>query len=220
MNRRMNIRLLMAMAAVIAMFAAVGFSATLDPGINGGAELDDITTIAEETGITVQEAVNWYGWHNDFARMVSEIRAASPGELTMAEITGDASASVYFEGETPGSALALVDAFEDNFPTVRVTTHANMGFTEEEVHAALVGAHYAVFRTAGVLDAASSFDHETMRIDIVAQTGGAPWDPTEDGLRRIAEVGVRDATRPNLLDMVSVNVTLVGHLVSGTSHDP
>ena len=220
MNGRMNIRLLLAMAAMIAMLAAAGFSATLDTGTNAGAELDDMATIAGETGMTMQEAVNRYGWHNDFAQMVSEIRTVSPGALAMAEITGDASGSVYFAGETPGSARALVDAFEDDFPTVTVATHANMGFTEQEVEAATVGAHYAVFRTAGVLDAASSFDHEGMRIDIIAQTGGAPSDPTGDSLRRVAEGGVRDATRPSLLDMVSVSVTVVRHPVSGTSHDP
>ena len=95
-----------------------------------------------------------------------------------------------------------------------------MGFTEQEVEAATVGAHYAVFRTAGVLGAASSFDYEVMRIDIIAQTGGAPSDPTEDNLMGIAEGGVRDATRPDLLDMLSVAVTVVGHPVSGTSRDP
>lgn len=220
MNRKMNIRLLMSVTVVIAMLAAAIFSATLDTGTNAGAELDDLATIAKETGITLQEAVNRYSWHNDFARMVSEIRTASPGELTMAMITGSASASVYFASETPSSALALVDAFEHDFPAVTVATHANMGFIEQEIHAALVGAHYAVFRTAGVLDAASSFDHEAMRIDIIAQTGGAPSDPTEDNLRRVAEVGVRDATRPDLLDMLSVSVTVVGHPVSGTYHDP
>ena len=220
MNRRMNKRLLMAMAVVIAMLAAAGFSATLDTGTNAGAELDDMATIAEETGIALQEAVNRYGWHNDFARMVSEIRTASPGALATAEITGDASASVYFAGETPRSALALVDAFEDDYPSLRVATHANMGFTKQEAEAATVGAHYAVFRTAGVLDAASSFDYKVMRIDIIAQTGGATSDPTGDSLRRIAEGGVRDATRPDLLDMVSVTVTVVGHPVSGTSHGP
>ena len=99
MNRSMNKRLPIAMSLVIAMLAAAWLSAALDPGTNAGAELDDMATIAEETGITLQEAVNRYGWHNDFARMVSEIRTASPGALATAEITGDASASVYFAGE-------------------------------------------------------------------------------------------------------------------------
>ncbi len=202
------------MAVVIAMLAAALFSSTLDTSTNAGAELDDMATIADEMGITLQEAVKGYGWNDDFARMVSEIRASSPEELATAEITGDDSASVYFAGEISAWAQALVDAFKGDFPSVKVATQENKGFTEQEIEAATVGAHYAVFRTAGVLGATSSFDHSAMRIDIIVQTGGAPTDPTGDSLRRVAEGGARDATRPDLLDLVSVSVTLVTHPVS------
>ena len=130
MNGRMNIRLLMAMAVVIAVLAAAGFFSTLDTSTNAGAELDDMATIADEMGITLQEAVIRYSWNDDFARMVSEIRASSPEELATAEVTGDDSASVYFAGEISASARTLVDAFKGDFPGVKVATQENKGFTE------------------------------------------------------------------------------------------
>ena len=222
MKKTVPIRLLMSMAVIIAMLAATGFSLTLDTSTNEGAELEDLQTIADEVGITLQEAVTRYGWNDDFARMVSEIRVSSPGEVATAKITGDDSASVSFSGETPDPAQTLVDTFETNFPAVTVTTETNMGYTEEEIQAATMAAQYSVYRTNGVLDVGSSFDHETMQIDIIAQTGGAPTDPTSDSLRVAAEDAVRDATSQGLIDMVSVSVSVVGHQVtfidSGSKH--
>ena len=194
MKKTVHIRLLMAMAVIIAMFAATAFSLTLDTSTNEGAELEDLQTIADEVGITLQEAVTRYGWNDDFARTVSEIRVSSLGEVATAKITGDDSASVSFSGEIPDSAQTLVNTFETDFPAVTVTTETNMGYTEQEIQAATMAAHYSVYRTKGVLGAGSSFDHDTMQIDIIAQTGGAPTDPTSDSLRVAAEDAVRDAT--------------------------
>ena len=89
-----------------------------------------------------------------------------------------------------------------------------MGYTEQEIQAATMAAHYSVYRTKGVLGAGSSFDHDTMQIDIIAQTGGAPTDPTSDSLRVAAEDAVRDATSQGLIDMMSVSVSVVGHQVT------
>lgn len=223
----MSKRLIASMAVLAAVVVAVSFTLTSDESkpVRATAdvasdELEDLSTVAGQMSISLQEALNRYGWHGDFSHMVSEIRAAHPGSFTTAAITGDRSASVSFAGAVPAEVQEAINAFEAIIPAVAVETHADMGITEQEVKAALPGAYYAVFNTEGVLDAASSFDHEAMRIDIIAQTGGAPSDPTEDSLRRVAEVGVRDATRPDLLDMVSVTVTVVRHPVSGTSHDP
>ena len=115
MKKTVHIRLLMAMAVIIAMFAATAFSLTLDTSTNEGAELEDLQTIADEVGITLQEAVTRYGWNDDFARTVSEIRVSSLGEVATAKITGDDSASVSFSGEIPDSAQTLVDTFETDF---------------------------------------------------------------------------------------------------------
>ena len=212
----------MAMAVIIAMLAATGLSSTLDTSTNEDAELEDLRTVVDEADITPQEAVARYGWHDDFARMVSKVRVSSPGEVATAKITGDDSGSISFPGETPDSARTLVDTFEADFPAVTVTTETNMGYTEREIQAATIAAHYSVYRTEGVLGAASSFDHETMQIDIIAQTGGAPTDPTSDSLRVAAEDAVRDATSQGLIDMVSVSVSVVGHQVtfidSGSKH--
>lgn len=218
----MSKRLIASMAVLAAVVVAVSFTLASDESkpvrATAGAasdELEDLSTVADQMGISLQEALNRYGWHGDFSRMVSEIRAAHPGSFTTAAITGDHSASVSFAGAVPAAAQEAINAFEAIIPAVAVETHADMGITEQEVEAAVPGAHYAVFKTVGVLNASTSFDYDTRRIEIIVQLRGTPNDPTVDSLTRIGERGAARATRPDLLEFVSVSVIVVRHELGG-----
>ena len=218
----MSKRLIASMAVLAAVVVAVSFTLASDESnpvrATAGAasdELEDLSTVADQKGISLQEVLNRYGWHGDFSRMVSEIRAAHPGSFTTAAITGDHSASVSFAGAVPAEAQEAIKAFEAKIPAVAVETHADMGITEQEVKAAVPGAHYAVFKTVGVLNASTSFDYDTRRIEIIVQLRGTPDDPTVDRLTRIGERGAARATRPDLLEFVSVSVMVVSHELGG-----
>ncbi len=218
----MSKRLIASMAVLAAVVVAVSFTLASDESnpvrATAGAasdELEDLSTVADQKGISLQEVLNRYGWHGDFSRMVSEIRAAHPGSFTTAAITGDHSASVSLAGAVPAEAQEAIKAFEAKIPAVAVETHADMGITEQEVKAAVPGAHYAVFKTVGVLNASTSFDYDTRRIEIIVQLRGTPDDPTVDRLTRIGERGAARATRPDLLEFVSVSVMVVSHELGG-----
>ncbi len=175
------------------------------------AELDDLQFVATEMGITLQETIARYSWNDDFSRIVSDIRDASPQDFAGAAIAGDTEAWVAFAGQTPSAAQGIVDTFSTNFPGVSVELRTDLGFTEQEIGNAIAGAHYAVFESAGVLDAASSFDHETRQISVTAQTGGANSVTVLGALQRAAENGVTRATRADMLDFISVSVAVVQH---------
>ena len=218
----MSKRLIASMAVLAAVVVAVSFTLASDESkpvrATAGAasdELEDLSTVADQKDISLREALNRYGWHGDFSRMVSEIRAAHPGSFTTAAITGDHSASVSFAGAVPTTAQEAINAFKAIMPAVTVETHTDMGITEQEVQAAVPGAHYAVFKTEGVLDASTSFNYDTRRIEIVVQLPGTPDDPTVDSLTRIGERGAAGATRPDLLEFVSVSVIVVSHELGG-----
>ena len=214
----MSKHLIVSMAVLAAVVVAVSFTLTSDESkpvrAKSGAvsdELEDLSTVADQMGISLQGALNRYGWHGYFSRMVSEIRSAHPGSFTTAAITGDHSASVSFSGAVPAAAQEAINDFKAIIPAVAVETHTDMGITEQEVEAAVPGAHYAVFKTEGVLDASTSFDYDIRRIEIVVQLPGTPDDPTVDSLTRIGERGAARATRPDLLEFVSVSVVVVSH---------
>lgn len=180
-----------------------------------GAEHQDLQTVATQMDITLQEATDRYGWNDDFARAVANIRASYPGDFTSAEITGDAEALVMFMGQTPSGAKAEVDAFTAAMPGITISYREGMGFNEQEIENAVAGAYYAVYGSSSILEASASFDIEARRIDITVQTAGTPPGPALDELRQQAETGATDATRPNLLDVVSVSVVAVSHELGG-----
>ena len=178
---------------------------------HGDAELDDLQFVATEMGISLQETIARYSWNDDFARIVSDIRDAFPQDFAGAAITGNTEAWVAFAGQTPSAAQGIVDTFGTNFPGVSVELRTDMGFTEQEIENAIPGAHYAVLESAGVLDAASSFDHDRRQISVTAQMDGTNSVTALGVLQRAAENGVTGATRADMLDVISVSVAVVQH---------
>lgn len=77
----------------------------------GAAELEDLRSIADREGISLQEAINRYGWHNNFSLAVSGIRREFPEDFTRSEIVGAAKAWVGFAGSAPEGALELLERF-------------------------------------------------------------------------------------------------------------
>ena len=128
-------------------------------------------------GITIQETIARYSWNYDFARIVSDIRDASPQDFAGAAITGNTEAWVALTGQTPSTAQGIVDTFSTNFPGVSVELRTHLGFTEQEIGNAILGAHHAVLESAGVLDVASSFDHDRRQISVADQTHGTRRTP-------------------------------------------
>lgn len=70
-----------AIAIVIAFALSMTGTQPAPVDNNGNAlsdeKLQDLGAIAETEGISYQAAVNNYGWHNDFAHTVSDIRTDS-----------------------------------------------------------------------------------------------------------------------------------------------
>ena len=202
---------------MLAVFLAVAF-ASEDGGVEdsgAGAEMQDLQTIARQLDIPLEEATERYGWHDDFSRMVASIRAAHPGDFTSARITGDAEAMIMFMSQVPSGARADVDAFKTATPGITISFREGMGLNELEIGDAVAGAHYAVYRSPYTKDATTSLDIESRRIDITVQMPGTHSEAVLDELRQRAEKGAVDATRPDLLDIVSVSLVAVSHELGG-----
>ena len=180
--------------ATIASAAFTSEAAGVDDS-ETGAEHQDLQTVATQMDITLQEATDRYGWNDDFARAVANIRASYPGDFTSAEITGDAQALVMFMGQTPSGAKAEVDAFTAAMPGITISYREGMGFNEQEIENAVAGAYYAVYGSSSILEASASFDIEARRIDITVQTAGTPPGPALDELR---QQRLREARRTRL----------------------
>lgn len=137
----------------------------VDPGLIGdppnAAEMRDLRTIAAQEGISVTTAVQHYGWHDDFSRMVQELRSKHHGTFAGARITGPSSAWVAFAGSVPATARETVESFSlavEPWATVSVEPQEDRGFTEARLDSTLVSVHDALRHVAGVQDIVSGYD--------------------------------------------------------------
>ena len=170
------------------------------------AELSDLQAIADRKGISLQEAINRYGWNDNFALTVSRIRAAAPGTFAGAEIVDGAHAWIAFTGHPPKAALDILELFRSSHSGVSVEVRTDLGFSEAELEEAIPAVHYAVLKASGVLDASTSFDSAKGQIRTIVVLDDTVSDSRLDGLRTIATKRLIDMTRPDILDSITISV--------------
>jgi len=181
------------------------------------ATLQDMGGIANTEGISVQAAVDQYGWHNPFSLAVADIRVVAADDFSGAAITGTEQAWIAFAGDTvPEAATDALAGFRDDYPNVTIEFHTGTNFTKREISAALRAAYFKVYNSTDVQDATASFNSATRQIEIVANVGTDSPDPAAmEELVRKAEEGVSESGGPALLDVVGVTVQGVNHELGG-----
>ena len=170
------------------------------------AELDDLQFMADQEGISLQEAIDRYAWRDNFSLAVSRIREATPEVFAGAEIVDDSKAWVSFVGQPPKAALDILDVFRSSHSSISVEVRAYASITAAELEKAIPAVHYAVLRSPGVRTASTSFESSTAQIRtvVVLELTASPF--ILDDLRAIATQRLIDETRPDILDNISISV--------------
>ena len=170
------------------------------------AELSDLQAIADQKGISLQEAIDRYAWHGNFALAVSRIRATAPGTYAGAEIVDGAHAWIGFTGHPPKAALDILELFTSSHGHVSVEVRIDLEFSEAELEKAIPAVHFAVLKASGVLDASTSFDSGTGQIRTIVVLESTASDSRLDDLRTIATKRLIDVTRPDIIDSITISV--------------
>ena len=170
------------------------------------AELSDLQAIADRKGISLQEAIDRYAWHGNFALAVSRIRATAPGTYAGAEIVDGAHAWIGFTGHPPKAALDILELFRSSHGRVSVEVRIDLEFSEAELEKAIPAVHYAVLKASGVLDASTSFDSATGQIRTIVVLEDTASDSRLDDLRTMATKRLIEVTRPDILDSITISV--------------
>ena len=118
-------------------------------------KLEDLQSVADAKMITLQQAIERYGWHDDFSAAVKSIRDTNPDSLAGAAITSTLSANINFSGDIPADAQDVIDDFKSENPSIATKTRTGLGFTEREAEDAVAGAYLAVLNEDGVQDGTS-----------------------------------------------------------------
>lgn len=169
-------------------------------------ELQDLSLMAEQNGLSLQDAIDRYAWNDAFAQTVSQIRAAAPEAFSGAEIMGANNAWVAFTGDAPAEALAAVAAFTEEHRNVLVDVRNGTGISEADLEIAIEAAHYAVLEGRGVANATTSLDDGARRITslVVLESDGP--EETLNELRAAAVSAVVEAGVGHILDTLKVTV--------------
>lgn len=178
------------------------------PGINDSvseAELEDLRTLADQSGMSLQAAVDRYGWNDNFALAVAGIREAFPKAFTGAEILDADHAWIGFAARVPESALDVIDAFGKTHG-VAVDVRSDLGLNERDLEKAIEVAHFSVLGTPGVSDALTTYDFGSGQIMITVVLDDAVPGSMVDDLRLIAARSLADATDVGILDYIGVSV--------------
>ena len=179
------------------------------------AELSDLQAVADRKGISLQEAIDRYGWNDNFALAVSKIREAAPTTFAGAEIVDGAKAWIAFTGRPPRAALDIIELFRSSHSGVSVEVRTDLGFSAAELEEAIPAVHYAVLETTEVLDASTSFDSATGQIRTIVVLGSTASDSVLDDLQAIATKRLIAVTRPDILDSITISVVRSGGPVLG-----
>lgn len=170
------------------------------------AELRDLETIARQKGISLQAAIDRYAWNDNFALVVAKIREAFPADFTEAAIVDAGHAWVAFAGPVPEAAREMIYAWDKSHSRVSVEVRSNLGFSELEKQRAIEAVHYAVVKAPEVRDAVTRFDFATGQITTTVVLEDTASDTVLDDLRAKATKALIDATRPDILNYIKIDV--------------
>ena len=170
------------------------------------AELVDLQSIATRGGISLQDAIDRYGWRDNFSLAVAKIREASPATFAGGEIVDAGHAWVSFTGPAPAAAFDIIDIFTSSHSSISVEVRTDRGFSEVELQTAIPAVHYAVLGAPEVRDASTTFDTATSQIRTVVVLESTASDSILDDLRAVAEKNLIDATRPDIVNSITISV--------------
>ncbi len=156
------------------------------------AEMEDLRTIAAQSDMTLEEAIERYAWNDNFALAVDKIRSNSPEAFTGAEIVDAHTAWVGFSGEMPQAATETLAEFGGAFADVSLDARTGMGFTETELEAAIEVAHFAAMEQSGVLDVVTTYSFDTGRITVVVALGQSVDAATLSRVEEAVDLSIGD----------------------------
>ena len=171
------------------------------------AELSDLNAIADQKGISLQEAIKRYAWNDNFALAVSRIREAATPTFAGAEIVDGAHAWIAFTGRPPKAALDIIELFRSSHRGVTIEVRTDLEFSEAELKEAIPAVHYAVLEASEVEDAQTSFDYATGQIKTIVVLESTASSSVVGELQAIAEKRLVELMGRGILDSISISVT-------------
>ncbi len=170
------------------------------------AELQDLQRIADQKGITLQEAIDRYGWNDNFSMLVGLLRQNYARAIADAKIEESNTAWIAFNGPAPQAAIDEIELFNDALSGVTVEIREGAKFTASELEKAIPAAHYAIYESPDVRDATTSFDHETGWLTTTVILKDTASATAISNLRNDAVLAIIDATSSKFFENIRYTI--------------
>ena len=159
------------------------------------SEEADLRAVAQQKGISYEEAIWRFGWQDDLGRVLARIRQDYPDDYTSSVLRNDRSAVVRFLGDVPPEAQALLEEFSKAYE-VKIVVETGSGYSERDLSNAIPRVHYALFCAEGVERAGTGADKGV--IESTVQLSAHAPDSLMDDLRHIAQVALESGAHQGI----------------------
>ena len=159
------------------------------------AEEADLRAVAQQKGISYDEAVWRFGWQDDLGRVLARISRDYPDDYTSSALRDDRSAVVRFLGGVPPEVQTLLDEFSEAYE-VKIVVETGSGYNERDLSEAISRVHYALFCAEGVENASTGADKGVIK-STVQLSVDAP-DSLMDNLRLIAQAALESGAHQDM----------------------
>jgi len=136
---------------------------------------DTLSAVAEQNGISREEARRRVGWQNTFSMAASGIEEKYPNAFSRAEITNElpARAVLFFKGPVPPDVVSMLVTVPRE---VEIRLSGGREFTSEEIAQHVSNAMHAANNTGLIHGTSAEFDYDSGTVQIV----GRPTNPDAD----------------------------------------
>lgn len=152
----------------------------------------DLSVLAAEQGLTQEEARRRYGWQDNAAFAITQVKDAHPGAVAYARMASDPTSVhvvVAFKAAVPDG---LDGAFAGLPVPVELVSH--VGYSETEFTDAIADLHYSLIEEHGTTRVSTSGNIETGQIEAVVDNSGVGTQAKSLDSTTTVIVGNREVT--------------------------
>ena len=219
--RQIRSAILLSLMALVVGLVFIGSSSSEEIDGVSPEELQDLSVLADQEGISIQDAIRGYGWRDDLSAVTQVIWETYPDDFAHSRKPSPNSAWLSFSGEVPQGAKDMISDFTDIYPHVTVDVIPNAGFTRNEKRAGMRAVHSAMLDHSDVKNVGARVNLDTMTIEARVMLKDTAADAVLEDLKSSGETRLISATRSDILNTFSVSVAEVdslGTLDSGVQH--
>ena len=145
----------------------------------------DLESIAEDKGITFEEALELYGWQEDLGVVIAGLMDDYPNDFSDARVTAPGQVDIFFSSAIPAGAQEKISTFSSTHINVTVNARVNRGYSVMKTIALTEAVHFHLQDQPNVETAVTGFNPTTRNIESTVVLKGESTPASLNNLGRV-----------------------------------